>query len=198
MPGSGTRPAARRRYRSSRCRTSGSSEPVKRWHRLRSPCLSTASRPTPAPHGSDLRRPSCRSVISWCRLENPVLRPTRAAARYFSPSRSKLACTSKQLGIRQCMLHFVRGSHGRIAHFVEAQLAAQMIVDLLYVRRSSRQRDTRTDGLGAIALEQHAHLAGDHIVGAAPAHGEPVAIVNRARAHRCSRRSQSGAHRRNR
>ncbi len=29
--------------------------------------------PTPAPQGNDLRRPSCRSVMSWCMLEKPLL-----------------------------------------------------------------------------------------------------------------------------
>jgi len=58
----------------------GISDPVNRWQRFRSPSPSTASNPTPAPQGSDLRRPWCKSVINWCMLEKPLF-SSRSAAR---------------------------------------------------------------------------------------------------------------------
>ncbi|MCY1436709.1 hypothetical protein D9M71_528410 [compost metagenome] len=59
----------------------GSDEPVKRWHRFSSPLWSTASIFSPAPHGRAFLCPSWMSVISWCRLEKPILRPCSASSR---------------------------------------------------------------------------------------------------------------------
>ena len=158
----------------------GRSEPVKRWQRLRSPSLSTASMPRPAPQGSDLRVPSTRSVINWCMLENPLFSPFTAPVQIMAAQRLHAGEDLGQFGLVQIEYLRVARRDGGEADLEEAQIVFQMVVDGDDVGDARRQGHPRADGPRAIAFQQFPHLARDHVVGSLAADRLAVQVVQGA------------------